>query len=121
MIMAVALSLVTALAAAPAADVTGKWDGKLTMERDGEQREDSALLILTQKGATITGTVGGNESDQHPITSGTIEGDKIVLLAKNANNDREYRIELTLAGNELTGTIATGDRRGKVYAKKRKE
>ncbi len=118
--VATALTLIAGLAAAPA-DVTGKWEGKLTMERDGEQREDSALLILTQKGTSITGTVGGNESDQHPITSGTIDGDKIVLLAKNANNDREYRIELTVAGDELKGTIATGDRRGQVYAKKRKE
>jgi hypothetical protein len=118
--IAAALALVAGVAAAPA-DVSGKWEGKLTMERDGEQREDSALLILTQKGQTITGTVGGNDSDQHPITSGTIDGDKIVLVAKNANNDREYRIELTVAGDELKGTIASGDRRGQVYAKKRKE
>ena len=118
--VATALTLIAGLAAAPA-DVTGKWEGKLTMERDGAQQEDSALLILTQKGTTITGTVGGNDSDQHPITSGTIDGDKIVLLAKNANNDREYRIELTVSGDELKGTIASGDRRGQVYAKKRKE
>jgi hypothetical protein len=118
--IAAALALVAGVAAAPA-DVSGKWEGKLMMERDGEQREDSALLILTQKGNTVTGTVGGNDSDQHPITSGTIDGDKIVLVAKNANNDREYRIELTVAGDELKGTIASGDRRGQVYAKKRKE
>jgi hypothetical protein len=118
MFMATALALVVGLAAAPA-DVTGQWEGKVTMQRDGEQREDTALLVLTQQGTTITGTIGGNESDQHPITSGTIDGDKIVLLAKNANNQREYRIELTLAGDELKGTIASGDRKGDVYAKKR--
>ena len=120
MIIATALALAAVLAGAPA-DVSGKWDGKLTMQRDGETREDSALLILAQKGTTITGTVGGNESDQHPITLGTIDGDKVVLVAKNARNDREYRIELTLSGDELKGTIASGDRRGEVYAKKRKE
>jgi len=49
MIMAVVVALVAGLAAAPA-DVTGKWEGKLTMEMDGAQQEDSALLILTQKG-----------------------------------------------------------------------
>jgi hypothetical protein len=118
MILAV-LSLVVGLAAA---DVTGKWDGKLTMQTpDGEPREDAALLILTQKGTTITGTVGGNDSDQHPITSGTIEGDKVVLVARNANNGREYRIELTLADDELKGTIASGESRGQVYARKRKQ
>ena len=116
-----ALALVLGLASAVPADVSGKWEGKLTMETPDGAREDTALLILTQKGSTITGTVGGNDTDQHPITSGTIKGDKIVLLAKNANNGREYRIELTLAGEELKGTIASGERRGEVYAKKRKE
>lgn len=116
-----ALTLIVGLTAAPA-DVTGKWEGKITTQReDGAAREDSALLILTQKGTTITGTVGGNDSDQHPITSGTIDGDKIVLLAKNANNGREYRIELTLTGDELKGTVASGDRRGDVQARRRKE
>ena len=114
------LSLVVGLAAAPA-DVTGKWDGKISSEReDGTMKEDSALLILTQKGRTITGSVGGSESDQHPITSGTIEGDRIVLVAKNVDSGRELRIELTLAGDELKGTIASGDRRGELQVRRRK-
>ena len=118
--MLAVLSLVVGLAGAPA-DVTGKWDGKLTSQgEDGTARENSALLILTQKGTTITGTVGGDESDQHPITTGTIEGEKVVLVAKNANG-REYHIELTLADDELKGTIVSGDRRGQVHARKRKE
>lgn len=116
-----AMTLLVALVAAPP-DVSGKWDGKVTSQRDdGSSSDDTVLLILTQKGTTITGTVGGSESDQHPITSGTIDGDKIVLLAKNANNDREYRIDLTLTGDVLKGTVVSGDRKGEVQTRRRKD
>jgi hypothetical protein len=115
-------ALMVSLCAGPAADVSGKWDGTIKGQRpDGSVAEDTALLILTQKGSTITGTVGGNESDQHPITSGTIEGNKIVLLAKHTSNDREYRIELTVEGNEMKGSLTSGERRAELVAKKRKE
>jgi hypothetical protein len=114
--------LLLALAAAPAVDVKGKWDGTITGERpDGTKSDDQALLILDQKDTTVTGTVGGSETDQHPITSGTIEGNKLILLAKNANNEREYRIELTIEGDQMTGTLTSGDRRAQIVAKKRKE
>jgi hypothetical protein len=114
--------LLLALTTTVPADVKGKWDGKLTAQRDdGSTSEDTALLILDQKDTTITGTLGGSETDQHPITSGTIEGNKIVLLAKNANNGREYRLELTLEDDQLKGTVTSGERRGQLIAKKRKE
>jgi hypothetical protein len=121
MILAVG-GLLLALATAPAIDVKGKWDGTITAEKsDGTKSDDAALLILDQKDTTVTGTVGGSETDQHPITSGTIEGNKLILLAKNANNEREYRIELTIEGDEMKGTLTSGDRRAQIVAKKRKE
>ena len=120
MVFVVALML-AAVTAAPA-DVKGKWDGKLTSQRDdGTMAEDTVLLILDQKEATVTGTVGGNESDQHPITSGTIEGNKLTILAKHTNNDREYKIELTIETDELKGTVVSGTRKAEIVAKKRKE
>jgi len=120
MVLAMALML-AAVTAAPA-DVKGKWDGKLTAQReDGTTSQDTVLLILDQKDATVSGTVGGSESDQHPITSGTIEGNKVTILAKNANNDREYLLELTLENDELKGTLTSGTRKAEVAVKKRKE
>lgn len=120
MVIAMAGLLLVALAAAPA-DVTGKWEGTIVSERsDGSTNEDPALLVLTQKGPTISGSVGGSETDQHPITSGSIEGNKISLVA-NAANGREYRIELTVVGDELEGTVASGERRAEVRAKRRKD
>ena len=119
MVFAIAGLLLT-LAAAPA-NVTGKWDGTLTSPReDGSKKEDTALLILEQKDTTITGTVGGSETDQHPITSGKIDGNKITLEAKSGSG-RELHIELTLENDELKGTIATGERRGELQLRKRKE
>ena len=115
-----AMTLLIGLVAAPA-DVSGKWDGKLIFQRDdGSAREEAALLILTQKGNTVTGSVGEDESDRHPITSGTIDGDKVVLTAKNASDGREYHIELTLTGEELKGTVSSGESKVQLEARRRK-
>ena len=118
--MVAGLSL--ALVMGSAADVKGKWDGKITGQRpDGTASEDTALLILDQKDSTITGTVGGSETDQHPITSGTIDGSKVSLVAKNTRNGRELKIELTIEGNQMKGTVAMGERQGQIEVTKRKE
>jgi hypothetical protein len=121
MVFAVAGLLLASIVASPA-DVKGKWDGKLVGQRsDGTTSEDVVLLILDQKDSTVTGTVGGSETDQHPITSGTIDGNKLTLVAKNANNGREYRLDLTLDNDELKGTVISGERKAQLQARKRKE
>lgn len=114
-------TLLLIMAVTPAADVKGKWDGTITAQRaDGTKSENTALLILDQKDTTVSGTVGGDDSDQHPITSGTIDGNKLTLTAKNAQNGREYKIELTVDGDEMTGTVTSGERQGQLVAKRRK-
>jgi hypothetical protein len=118
MILAAAV-LALAVVAAPAADVSGKWQGTISGQRpDGTTSEDSAMLILEQKGSTITGSVGGNENDQHPITKGAIDGAKVSLVARNTRNEREYLIELTLDGDALKGTVTMGERTGQVSVKR---
>ena len=120
MILAV-LSLVVGLVAAPA-DVTGKWDGKISGQRpDGAPHDSPALLILQQKGTTITGSIGGDENDRHAITSGTIEDNKVTILAKNDTNGREFRLELVLDGDTLSGMAYSGDEKVKVQVRRRKE
>jgi hypothetical protein len=112
--------LMLTLIAAPA-NVTGKWDGTLTGQReDGSKNEDTALMILEQKDSTITGTVGGSESDQHPITSGKIEGNKVTLVARSAGG-REFLIELTIDNDEMKGTIVAGERRSELQLRRRKQ
>lgn len=119
--MLVVTGLLLALSVGSAADVKGKWEGKITGQRpDGTTNEDSALLILDQKDAVITGTVGGSETDQHPITSGTIEGNKVSLTATHLSKEREFKIELTVEGDEMKGTLASGERRAQLVLKRRK-
>lgn len=120
MIVAV-LSLVVGLAAAPA-DVTGKWDGKINgVRQDGTAHEDTVLLVLEQKETTVTGTIGGSDTDQHPITSGKVDGNKVTLVAKHKENGREYRLELTVDGDALTGMAYTSNSEVKLQARRRKE
>jgi len=116
------VTLLLALAAAPQSSVSGKWDGTISGQRpDGTTSSDAALLILEQKDKSITGTVGRDEADRHPIVKGTLEGNKLTLTARNSNSDREYQLELTVENDELKGTIVMGDRTGQIVAKKRKE
>ena len=120
MVLAI-LGLFVAVTAAPA-DVTGKWEGKLSAQReDGTTNEEPALLILEQKGSTVTGTAGRDESDRHPITKGTIDGSKISLVVKNTRNDRELQVELTVENDEMKGTLTAGERRAQLVLKKRKD
>ena len=111
-----------ALALGPAADVKGKWQGTLVGTRlDGSEMKDTALLILEQKDTTVTGTVGGNESDRHPIPSGTVEGNKLTITAKNAQDGREYRLELMVDGEEMKGTMSMGERQANLLLKRLKQ
>jgi hypothetical protein len=122
MILALAggVLLATTLATAPA-DVTGKWGGTLVGQgSDGSTREDAALLILTQKENTITGTIGGSETDQHKITKGTIDGDKVVVTAVTPNG-REIQLDLVVENDEMKGTITAGERKGQVLVKRLKQ
>jgi phosphosulfolactate phosphohydrolase-like enzyme len=113
--------LAMALTIGASADVTGRWQGTLTAQRDdGTTREDSALLILEQKGNEITGTIGGSDTDRHPITKGTIDGAKVTIQARTANGEREFLLELTLNGDEMKGTITSGERKGQVALKRSK-
>jgi hypothetical protein len=113
--------LVVALAGAPAADVTGKWRGTLTAQRDdGTTHEDKALLILTQKGNTVTGTAGGDENDRHPITTGTIDGNKVALEV-TTKGGRTMKLALSIEGEEMKGTITNGERVAQIALKKLKE
>ena len=114
------LLLAGSLSAAPA-DVTGKWEGSVTATReDGTPVNDRAVIILKQKGGEITGTIGGGDNDQHPITTGTIEGDKVTITATHTTNGREFRLELTVNGDEMKGTVQAAERRGEVTLKRQK-
>jgi hypothetical protein len=121
MLLAVAGLTMTLLTGA-VADVSGRWEGKITGTRpDGSPHEDSALLILKQKDSTVTGTVGGADDDQHPIVSGSIDGTTLKINAKHATNGREYQLVLTIAGDdEMKGKIMAGGQEMNLAVKRQK-
>ena len=98
------------VATAAGADVTGKWSGTFKPE-GGEQPEGgSALLILKQTGTEITGSIGPHENEQHAITKGKIEGDKISI--ESTDGGMTIKLELVLTGDRIAGeATANGEGR----------
>src|SRR5215469_277992 len=105
--------VLVALAGIAVADVnvTGKWSGSFNVVGpDGQTKDATALLVLKQTGTEITGSVGPNEEEQHTITKGKIEGDKISL--ESVDGEISIKFELTLSGDRITGDVnAAGEGR----------
>ena len=99
--------VVAALAGIAIADtnVTGKWSGSFNvMDENGGTKESTAVLMLKQSGSEITGTVGPDEGEQHAITKGKIDGDKITL--ESADGNVSIKLDLALAGDRITGNVS---------------
>lgn len=113
------LFVLAALAGLAMADtnVTGKWSGSFNVTRgDGDSKDSTALLVLKQNGAEITGSVGPNEDEQFPIQTGKIEGDKITLVAEH--DGHTIKFDLVLAADRITGDAnMTGDNNETAKAK----
>lgn len=102
-IFGILLLCVAALALAEG-EVTGTWTGSFNMTGpDGQTRNSSALLILKQSGAAISGTVGPHENERLDITNGTIEGDKIKLTVER--DGRTLKFDLVLSAGRITGNV----------------
>jgi hypothetical protein len=95
---------------AAAADVTGKWTGSFKVT-SGDGQDETALLVLKQTGMVITGTVGPNEDEQHTITKGSIDGDKITLEVVEA--ETRVRLDLVLTGERIVGDVAVNGEEGR--------
>ena len=82
------------------ADATGKWKGTLTPEG---QNGGPALLVLKQDGTSLTGTAGPDETGQHAILNGKVEGGKITFeLAVGQGN---AKFTLLQDGEEIKGDV----------------
>ena len=106
------------LVAAPAGiaiadtNMTGKWTGSFNMmDENGGTRNRPPSLMLKQTGSEITGTVGPDEGEQHAITKGKIDGDKITLNRPTATSPSSSTCHP--AGDRITGNVnAVGEGRG---------
>jgi hypothetical protein len=118
------LLLVAAFAGIAVADVnvTGKWSGNFKISGDGDGKDSTAVFLLKQSGSEITGSLGPNEGEQHQITKGQIDGDKITLEV--AEGSLVIKLDLVLAEDRITGDVnAAGEGRtmkGKIDVKREK-
>lgn len=69
----VALFLFLAPALGAQSDLTGTWAGSFMLNLDGQTEEETAHMVLKQKGAELTGTAGPNAEKQWPISKGKVE------------------------------------------------
>src|SRR5215472_11980782 len=81
-------------------NVTGKWIGSFKTAGP-EPETGTAFMMLKQTGSDISGTVGPDEAEQHTITKGKIEGDKIMLLVEDEGHTIKF--DLVVAGDRITG------------------
>ena|SRR5687767_1170838 len=108
------------LAFAPAAlgqppSFTGRWEGSFTMVGpDGTEGDsDPMLLVLTQKGNDLTGTVGSPDGDPTmTIEKGIVTDGKATFQAQQPNGPL-FKFTLTIVGGEIQGEM-TGERDGVV-------
>jgi hypothetical protein len=85
-----------------AADLSGKWSG--TLEGTGES--GSAFLILKQEGTTITGSGGPNESEQHPLRNGKVEGNQLTFeVPVGEGGEKVMRFKLAANGDQIEGEV----------------
>ncbi len=100
----ICLFIVAALAGLAIADVdvSGKWSGSFAITNpDGETNASTAVFLLKQSGAAITGTAGPNEEQQFEIRKGMIEGGKITLEVDH--DGQIIKLDLVMADNRITG------------------
>lgn len=90
-----------------AADVSGKWSGTIDLKEDGQAKTVPAFLILKQDGSNLTGSGGGNETDQHPIRKGMVDGDNVTLEVQDG--DSVFTLTLKVDGDQITGVVGKDD------------
>jgi hypothetical protein len=97
----IGFALLLAAAVLAADDLTGKWAGSFIMTADGETKDSTAYMVLTQKGTELTGTVGPNADQQWPILKGKVEGNKVTFDVQS--DGPLVKFELTLADGHMKG------------------
>jgi hypothetical protein len=99
-IVLLALLLIAPVASAQT-DLTGTWSGPFIMTMDGTTHDDTALMILKQKGAELTGTAGPNVDRQWPIVKGKVDGASVEFDVQS--DDPLIHFSLKLVEGHLKG------------------
>jgi len=102
-------------AAAMAADVTGKWVGK--METPNGSRDVN--LTLKQDGEKFTGAMSGRQGDT-PISDGSVKGDDVAFSIVRSFNGNEMKMNYkgNVEGGELKMKFQMRDNEREITFKK---
>ncbi|HXT69406.1 MAG TPA: hypothetical protein VN700_06615 [Vicinamibacterales bacterium] len=101
-----ALVLVPATTAAQATDLTGNWNATFTMTRpDGTSQSITFTFHFTQKGKTLTGTIGPTPERQWKVEKGLVDGAKVTFEVQQPEGPTQRSFTLTHAKGKLTGTM----------------
>ena len=100
-----------------AAEVSGTWKGSLRIAGpDGQPQAQGCIMVLKQRGTSITGFVGPDRSVRWSIQNGRAEGARITFAVFPPEGGR-LAFDLRLAGNRLTGD-ARGENQGQAFVAK---
>jgi hypothetical protein len=108
--IALLVSVFGLLAAAPAADVSGKWSGDISIKNpDGGTDSGQADFEFQQRGQEVTGTATSDESGVVAIRNGKFRDGRLVfevVAQQPAGEERVYKMELKLIREDrLEGTL----------------
>jgi hypothetical protein len=76
-----------------AADVTGKWSGKILAKTPEGEQELTAYVVLTQDGNKVTGTAGPDAGEQYPIENGKIQDGKLTFQVSAGGGTLSFAVK----------------------------
>lgn len=103
-----------AVLALSAADLTGRWSGPITANRQGPAgpMTETHNIVLKQEGTKLTGQVRFNTGSAWEITNGRVDGQKVLFEAASADGGLRIAYDLEIAGEELSGKVTATNRQG---------
>jgi hypothetical protein len=114
-VVLLALLLIAPVAGAQT-DLSGTWSGPFIMTVDGETHDNTAVMILKQKGNELTGTAGSSAERQWPIVKSKVdgasaefdvqsEGPLVHFSVKLVDGHLKGEAKAEFEGQRLTGTV----------------
>ena len=85
-----------------AGDVSGKWSGSFKPTGHEDHSHD-LYIIFKQEGDRLSGSGGPNESKQHPMQNGKVEGDRLTFEVPAGKGT--FIFDLRSTGDELSGDL----------------
>jgi hypothetical protein len=101
-----------------AADPSGKWSGSL--ESTDAEGPHPLYMIFKADGDKLSGSGGPDETEQHPMENGRVEGDRLIFSVPTDNGTLYF--DLRIKADEIVGDVERkgGDEKksGKVSLKR---